>query len=61
MASLKLKELLRKNNARREMKIVKNVRGRDFFINSVKPFLKFLLSISIINEKECLIECKKQK
>ena len=41
--------------------IVKIVRGKAFLKNKIDPFLKLFVSNSIIKEKECLIECKKQK
>ncbi len=40
---------------------VTKVKGRAFLINFLKPTLISLLSISYINDKECLTECKKQK
>ena len=36
------------------------VKGKAFLTNATKPFFIFLFSSSI-NDKECLIECKKQK
>ena len=36
------------------------VKGKAFLTNEKKPFLIFLFNL-IINDKECLIECKKQK
>ena len=37
------------------------VKGAAFLIKINSPFLKLYLSNSVINERECLKECKKQK
>ena len=53
-------QLFKKNKHNNETDAVIIVKGKAFLKNKNKPFLIFLFNLNI-NDKECLIECKKQK